>query len=225
MGTAYAGSLMEWIDQHGGATRTSDELFVMAQQEGKPYTYEKIRSARNARRGVTMGPDGKPVRGEIWKQRAKAPKLSRKDAAKPGYFSGARAGAKAPPPLAVAAGVVDIPVPVRKDDRAPHGRTLDGKPRGKPGPKPKPKQATSAGKHAAPNTPLAKVRKAARDAVVAEVYQQKRTAALSAGNGLDPDAEAPPPKHTALRKLILEVGLDTAREIMAQFEHINEYMR
>lgn len=39
------------------------------------------------------------------------------------------------------------------------------------------------------------------------------------------DDEGPPPKHTALRKLILDVGLEVAQNIFEEFRVISERMR
>lgn len=40
-----------------------------------------------------------------------------------------------------------------------------------------------------------------------------------------PDDDGPPPKHTALRRLILDVGLDAAMSILEEFRLISERMR
>lgn len=236
MGTAYKGSLLEWIDQHGGATYSADQLFQMAQAEGKDYPYDKIRSARNVRRGVTivLGPNGVPLRGDISKQQKERPPLQADERARPGYFTNARAKPEAPPPVPKKLGRpsnADIRARVKAVGDAMHA------PKAKPAPDVGPEVI---GVVSTPPAPAVDPRQGALDlglrskqpTAVAEPVPRAPKRAVRARTQPEPASaelaeheELPPAKHTALRKLILDVGLDTARQIIEEFVDVSERIR
>lgn len=236
MGRAYEGSLLQWIDQHGGATYTADQLFQMAQAEGKDYPYDKIRSARNVRRGVTvvLGPNGAPIKGTITKQQQAKPRLGPDERQPPGHFSNhphkpeaPRVAAPAPAPVKKKMG---RPPKVRPEVSVPAAVQAIGAAMKAPQPDPR-QRALDLGIRKP--VPLVSPPAAARTAVALPVPKAppKAIRVNSEPEHAEPDhgahllEELPPAKHTALRKLILDVGLDTARQIIDEFEDVSERIR
>lgn len=235
MGRAYEGSLLQWIDQHGGATYTADQLFQMAQAEGKDYPYDKIRSARNTRRGVTivLGPNGVPVRGAINKQMAERPRLTSEERAKPGFYSN-HPHKPAAPRVAPEPKRRGRPTKAAVPEQSLGERVRSiGSAMQAPPPVAVPAAPSIDPRQGALDLgirrPAVKAPPVAARTAVAEPVPKAPRKAVRAQTDIEPSEQAelslPPPKHTALRKLILDVGLDAARDIIAEFEDVSERIR
>lgn len=155
MGRPYEGSLAQWVDQHGGANATVEQLVEYAKAEGKPYDYRQLRRARWVSHSSRAGEHRQKVLATVAKHGRQ----------------------QTIPGTVVSADVLGLPVK-RKPGRPPRMPAL---------PAPDPVRFEHDEGH--------------------------------------PEDEGPPPKHTAFRKMVLEIGLDTARQILSEFHDISERIR
>jgi len=188
VGGPYAGSCAEFVDQHGGAATSVIVLYALAQEAGKPWSYNAVACARRQSRTKVFGPDGKPV----WNERTAAKPVKPADRVSPAL---ARRALKDPATLAQLAA----------DWHAahPNGFQRTVSPAAKSG-KPSKVKPRLVGPPPKSNGHIEK-----RRAVVVDEQED----------------DGPPPSHTALRRAILNVGLEAAQQIFAEFSDALERIR